>query len=215
MPGKKNLRKIAYESILDNILSGTLKQGERLYTSDIAKDLSISPTPVREALLQLCQEKLMTSDKRSGFIVRRMKLSDLKEYIFFRKILELTSADLIIQNITDIEITEIETILQKSEETYKKNELNEHRRLQLEFHTKLWKATKSNLYCDLLHCMNHVFVQTIVFSTSTKDIIETSISEHRRILECIKAKDTESLKDLIAKHIEGAKEHCTPYFSMF
>ena len=47
MATKKNLRTSAYENIKNSILSGELKQGERIFTTDLSEKFAISPTPVQ------------------------------------------------------------------------------------------------------------------------------------------------------------------------
>lgn len=211
---KKNLRTSAYENIKSRILSGEFKQGERIFTTDLSKKLTISPTPVREALLLLSQEKLVASDKRNGFTVRRVRMSELEEYFYFRELLESTAVPLIIENITDVDIKTLDKLIEKAEHAFQENKLNQFANLHMEFHQKLWQSTKSNLYADLMSSMNHIFIQIISLGAKTKEGVETAITGHKGILESVKAKDPKQLKHLLVNHVRNAKRYIMPLYSL-
>jgi DNA-binding GntR family transcriptional regulator len=76
----------AYEELRARIISGKLPSGRRLIPYELAADLSISPTPVKEALSLLERDGLVESNPRRGTLVRRFHSGDVR-YIFEARIL--------------------------------------------------------------------------------------------------------------------------------
>jgi DNA-binding GntR family transcriptional regulator len=214
MATKKNLRTSAYEKIRNGILSGELRQGERIFTMDLSKKFAISPTPVREALLLLCQEKLVASDTRNGFTVRRVDLSELEEFFYFRELLENTSVPLILKNITDADVKILDRLIEKAEHVFHKNKLYQFAQLHMEFHQKLWQSTKSSLYVDLMSSMNHILIQIISIGAKTTEGVETAVNGHKGIMESLKSGDQKKLNQLMVQHIHDAKKYIMPLYSL-
>jgi GntR family transcriptional regulator of vanillate catabolism len=79
-------------TLRQGIVSGALAGGQRLYEVAVAKELDISRTPVRAALSKLAEEGLLDRLKAGGFAVRRFDLSDVKDTIELRGVLEGTAA---------------------------------------------------------------------------------------------------------------------------
>ena len=75
------LRFKAYKAIKDKLINLELKPGEKIFENDLAATLNVSRTPVREALLMLEHEKLVTCSNSLGFVVRRLVAKDVEEYL--------------------------------------------------------------------------------------------------------------------------------------
>jgi len=81
--GEQAPRRTAHEYVRDAlrraILRGTTPAGTRLVQADIARELGVSTTPVREALRDLATEGLIDLDAHRGAVVRRLRYEDLVE----------------------------------------------------------------------------------------------------------------------------------------
>jgi DNA-binding GntR family transcriptional regulator len=77
--GRKRLREALRLALLDLIVKGKLKGGERINESRTSRLLKASRTPLREALLQLEKEGLVRSDVRSGFTVGPLSSREVRE----------------------------------------------------------------------------------------------------------------------------------------
>ena len=73
------LRDEVYRQVLDRIHRGDLAAGARLRDTDLASQLGVSRTPVREALLRLAREGVLDSSMGRGFRVRPLDASELQE----------------------------------------------------------------------------------------------------------------------------------------
>lgn len=74
---KRSLADVAYESIRDRLLMLDIKPGDLLNDDDLAKDLGVGRTPVREALKRLELDRLVVSYPRRGTFATRVEVTDL------------------------------------------------------------------------------------------------------------------------------------------
>ena len=86
------LRDVVFNTIKDGILSGRLRPGERLLENQLAEELGVSRTPIREALRMLEIENLVDLIPRKGAQVREMSEKDIKDVLEIRKVLEELAA---------------------------------------------------------------------------------------------------------------------------
>lgn len=77
--GRKRLRLGLHQPLLDLIVTGKLKGGEKLNEVRLSKKLQVSRTPLREALLRLEREGLVRSDLRRGFTVEPLSAKEVRE----------------------------------------------------------------------------------------------------------------------------------------
>jgi len=73
------LRDEVYRHLLDRVYTGHLPAGTRVKDTDIARDLGVSRTPVREALLRLAREGVLNADTGRGFQVPHLDGSEMRE----------------------------------------------------------------------------------------------------------------------------------------
>jgi DNA-binding GntR family transcriptional regulator len=203
---KTKLRFQAYEQIKNKILLLDLRPGEKIFESEIAKDLKVSRTPVREALLMLENERLVENDPRLGFIVKRLASNDVEEYFALRTNLELYGVPLIIKRITESEIGALEDNITATEKSLKKNDLKSVVRYESEFHVILYKSTKSDIYYGVISGLTDMFQLIRAIAVMTSGGADESLDHHKRIVEAIKKKDSKAIKSIIKLHMKSAKE---------
>lgn len=82
------LRENIYENLRSDILSCQLAPGDEIREQDLAERYSVSRQPVRDALLRLEREHLVTVQPRQGYRVNPISLSDARDLLRFRLALE-------------------------------------------------------------------------------------------------------------------------------
>jgi DNA-binding GntR family transcriptional regulator len=90
----KPLTDDAYVRVRDLIVSGGLRPGQKLVDRDLADQLSVSRTPIREALARLAMMGLVEARSRRGYYVAQFQAKQMSELYEFRKILEVAAAGL-------------------------------------------------------------------------------------------------------------------------
>lgn len=84
----KTIKDIVYQEIMDGILSSEYKPNEILTERELIEKYGYSKSPVREALVKLCNEHVLISHPRYGYEVVRLTNEDVRDILEYRFILE-------------------------------------------------------------------------------------------------------------------------------
>lgn len=95
MLSRTPLRDQVYLDLLQRVERGTLAPGSRIRDADIAKQLGVSRTPVREALIRLAREGTLHAEVGRGFRVRSLVMDELREAGAILAVLEPLALDLV------------------------------------------------------------------------------------------------------------------------
>jgi DNA-binding GntR family transcriptional regulator len=80
----KNLKEQVYEILKSNILTGVYKPGEKIHELDLANELNVSRSPIREALKQLIGEGLLESIPHKSITVKKFSEKEILDIFEFR-----------------------------------------------------------------------------------------------------------------------------------
>jgi DNA-binding GntR family transcriptional regulator len=86
-----NFKFVVYRTLRKAIVSGTLVPGARLVEASLASQFGISKTPIREALLMLQAENMVTIRPHHGYWVRHLSLAEFSEALFLLDALEFAA----------------------------------------------------------------------------------------------------------------------------
>jgi DNA-binding GntR family transcriptional regulator len=200
----------AYAALKTVILSLDIyeKQGDvRLDERQLASDLGISRTPVREAMAQLEREGFVRSVPRRGIYVVRKTRAEAIELITAWAALESMAARLITQNATDEEIATLREMFAKFENGELHARLDEYSEVNIEFHQSIIRLSRNRVLIDLAE---NLFTHMRMIRRKTigeEDRADRSIRDHMNIIKAIEARDTERAEDLVRNHALGLAEH--------
>src|SRR5579872_2870595 len=142
----------AYTALKDVILSldvygrdGAVRLDER----QLASDLGISRTPVREAMVQLEREGFVRSVPRRGIFVVRKTRAEVIELITAWAALESMAARLITANATDKEIASLRRMFATFENGEVRAHLDEYSEINIEFHQTIIRLSRNGVLIDL------------------------------------------------------------------
>jgi DNA-binding GntR family transcriptional regulator len=93
-----------YRTLRDLILDGVLTPGARLIEAELGRQLGTSSTPIREALLTLAGEGLVTLSPHQGAHVSRLAYGEIEERLFMRDALEAAAIERVVRNVGDREL---------------------------------------------------------------------------------------------------------------
>ena len=105
---KNALKNVAYEYLLNAIMSYELKPGQVIVEQEVSDQLGISRTPIREAFKQLESEGLVHHFPSRGTFVTNLTVQDVEEIFQLREMFELTALKSAIHRITEEELRYIE-----------------------------------------------------------------------------------------------------------
>jgi DNA-binding GntR family transcriptional regulator len=203
----RSLRELAYHDIRDAILSGTLRPGQRVKERDVAEQMGISTTPVKEALRRLEQEGLVVSQPRRGAVVSTLAQIPVEEIEEIRGYLEAMAARLAATRMTDAELARLVVIV--DEMTRLTLDMREPQ-TRLEDVAVFHKLVREGSRNDFLVR----FVETLtpferVHRPEYLDPAEATriLHEHQAILEALLARDGGRAERLMAEHFAIARQH--------
>lgn len=200
----------AYTALKDVILSLDVydRPGEvRLDERQLAQDLGISRTPVREAMAQLEREGFVRSVPRRGIYVVRKSKQEVIELITAWAALESMAARLITLNASDEEIAELRKMFATFENGQLHAKLDEYSEVNIEFHQTIIRMSRNRVLVDLAE---NLFTHMRMIRRKTigeDDRVSRSIHDHMNIIQALEARDTERAEDLVRNHALGLAEH--------
>lgn len=140
---KKNntLKDIVYQNIMNGILSSEYKPNDIITERELIEKYGCSKSPVRDALVTLCNENVLISHPRYGYEVVRLTSLDIQNILEYRFILEGSLLEKCCSDITPAQINELRHLDAVCESTLKEN-MWKHWEANTQFHLTL--ASYSN-----------------------------------------------------------------------
>lgn len=126
-----------YELLLQRVLDGSLRPGERLVEAEIATSVGTSRGPVREAIARLQRQGLVKSDPFVGASIVESDQRELVEIYSLRSVLEGYAASLAVQRRTREEILQLRAITERMRDAHGSRVATQLRKLDGEFHATL------------------------------------------------------------------------------
>jgi DNA-binding GntR family transcriptional regulator len=200
----------AYIALKDVILSLDVYEQPsevRLDERQLAQDLGISRTPVREAMAQLEREGFVRSVPRRGIYVVRKTKQEVIELITAWAALESMAARLITANATDDEIATLRSMFATFENGRIHAKLDEYSEVNIEFHQAIIRMSRNHVLIDLAE---NLFTHMRMIRRKTigeDDRADRSIRDHMNIIHALEERDTERAERLVRDHALGLAEH--------
>lgn len=201
-----NLRERVYKALKEMIIIQEIPPGEKLDEDSLASQLGVSRTPVRESLYRLENEGIVKIIPRRGaFIVKHSKES-INEILSVREVLEGLSAREAASHITDAALEVLESLSEKFSESNVRLLSKEYLQVDVKFHKTIIEASKNEWLISLMNILNDHIQMLRLRTVTFQGRPEQSLSEHRRILEALKAGDPLLAESLMREHINNVRE---------
>lgn len=191
-------REYALRVLKHNIVNLDLKPGSIVSENELASELSLSRTPVREALQDLSKVQIVEIFPQKGSYIAKIDYNLVEEARFMRMVLELAIAEQACEVATEADLSALEEML-KLQRFYLDNP---EKLLDLddEFHKQLFHLCNKQRIFSLMGTMMIHFDRVRSMSlVEVKDI--KIVEDHHAILDAIKAKDKARAKEATQKHL--------------
>lgn len=213
-PGEsyENLEEKVYKIIKDKIIYHKIKPKERIIDQNIAVELGVSRSLVRQVFKILLKEDLLIKVPRGGFYVRVVTKKEVDEIYNVRKVLESYATELAMPNITEKKLDKIEKKFKKAKIDLEKKDTKSYFKLDIEFHDLIMSKCGNKILWQIIKKYNdrYIFYRVIDVKIIERAII--SYNEHLEIFKAIKSKNSKLAACLMAKHLENAREKITKSF---
>jgi len=196
----------AYELIRRRITTLELPPGAPINEQQLAEELGLGMTPVREALKLLAHDDLVVITPRHGLYVAEVNLADLQQISEMRLVLETQSARLAAQRATADELAVLEALRQEQAAT----PVEDKRRLfdlDRKFHQAIARAAH-NQY--LARTLDHLFGLTQrlwYLQLPYLDLLPSAVEKHVELVAAIKAREGERAASLMRDHVQQFYDH--------
>ena len=201
-----SVRARAYRHLKTIVLSGQFSPGERLKEEDLAKQLGISRTPVREALQKLESEGLIKLRATRGFAVAEDSKREVEDLFDLRTVLEGYALRVVCERITDGILARLEETVEKADEALRDGSLDDVFRWNTRFHDTLHDVItdKHRLY-DQIVTMRQYVLRYRKNTLQYPDGGERTVDGHRKILLALRLHDPELCERVMREHIQQSK----------
>ncbi|HHX22609.1 MAG: GntR family transcriptional regulator [Tepidanaerobacteraceae bacterium] len=197
----KPLRELVFAAMREAIVKGELKPGERLMEVQLAEEMGVSRTPVREAIRKLELEGLVVMVPRKGAYVAGLTLKDAANVFEIRGSLEGLAAALAAERITEEEINDLDRVLEDIAKAGEKGDVDTIIKKDMEFHQKLFSATRNERLAQIISNLKEQIDRFRIKSFTNPKRLKSVILEHKKILDAIKNGDAENAEKLARDHI--------------
>jgi len=210
-----NLWDKTYAVLKDRIVRREFKPNQKLSIADLASQLGVSRTPVRDALTRLETEGLVKTVSRVGTFVNAIEIDDLVDTIDMRLMLELWVVEKLptlppdhvtqaMQKLKDVLDQAAAALKRFSVESYLRTDYN------LQFHLEFIKTARNKKQEELYLAMMNYHFLAAERSLFTKEMVKSALDQHYAIVHEMKRamqqQDFADLKAAIKLHLDDSKE---------
>jgi len=189
------------ETVRHAILSGELPSGTRLVQAELAEQLDVSTTPVREALRDLASEGLIRLDAHRGGVVHELSAEEFREIYAIRLVLEPYAMRRVVERITDEELDLVaaiheRTLADPNRDTASYVDSNR------EFHLAIYDTAASPRLAAILKGLLDASVMYVSAGLrENPKARERALHDHSGIIDALRARDADKAAQAILDHI--------------
>ena len=204
----ESLRNQVYQALKKIILTGDLASGDRIVETQLAQRLSVSRTPIREAIGQLHRDKLVVSHPNGGFEVNTLSIRDAIELYDCRIALEQLAVVNACELITSQQLKQLEELVLLSEKASNSKSGNDSEKLldlDYRFHHSIVKCSSNQWLLTLLEqVFDKMALLRIQTTRHNPQVLEIRL-EHRQVYEAIANRNVELARQMTIQHLTASK----------
>jgi DNA-binding GntR family transcriptional regulator len=196
------LAQAAADAVREMIVLGELPVGTRIRQRELAAQLRVSRTPMREALSKLASEGLIGSDPSGQAVVCRPSRQELDELYEIRETLEQLAASHAAERRRPEDVERLRRILTRIDQADSADEWVRH---NADFHRTLYGlAQRGELakLIDSLRTRTEVYVRILVEAGRSSEAQQ----DHREIVDALEAGDSEWIAALVRRHLRRTRD---------
>lgn len=203
----KPLKDEIYDALHRQIIAGKYAPGDWLRQEEIAGQMGVSMTPVREALDLLVAKGLAERVPYRGVRVREISAKEIVEAYGLRLMLEAIIAREAARHITPQQIAALQAIMDEMDRHVELHEMPQERQLSREFHAAIAEASRNSLLIQLYTIVSNAFPDWLLYEALYRkpELVSASVTqthdEHTAILEALKKGDADQAVKVSLDHV--------------
>ncbi|NMB19375.1 MAG: GntR family transcriptional regulator [Firmicutes bacterium] len=201
----KPLTQMVYDRILGEIINGEITTNDIITEGRLVQELGVSKSPVREALITLCNENVLRSVPRAGYRVVQIMSREIEDLIETRRVLELALLERSFPLLTEEKITQLRLYLEEADELEMNRYLTVHERWQVNTNFHLLLASfagnrwLSNLLEQTLRTSARASTQYFLHGDDRK--LRTKEGNHPMLVAALTQRDFKAARECLLHDI--------------
>lgn len=203
---KKTLHEEIANQLRDMIMTGELREGEKVNENALCQSMGVSKTPLREALRVLSAEGLIRLVPNRGAFVSRPTLEEIREMFDVMTVLEGMCAGAAAGKMTSEELARLEELHQRLEENYGRRDQAGYIRENNLYHAYVQEVAGNRTLNWIVEGLRKRILLYRFQSLNLAGRFERSIQEHRELLEAFRKRDAARAEALMKRHLMAQYE---------
>lgn len=197
--GNKSSGESAYDRLHNAIRTGVFRPGDRLREENVAERLSLSRTPVREALRRLEADRIIEHRPRMGAVVRQLSHTEVVELYEMRVVLERTAAEMAAKHGTEPEFDALDDL--NAAIAAERTNPARAAAINQDFHRGLYLAGRNRFLMEAARALNNslLLLGPTTFTDETR--IDTVTAQHAAIVDALRNADAEAAGAAAEAHL--------------
>lgn len=196
---------LAFQKLMAAIEAGEFRPGDRLRETDIADRLSLSRTPVREALRRLEAERIVEHRPRIGAVIRTLDQTEVVELYEMRLVLERTAAEMAAKHANPAEVDALfalnDEIASVGLSPPRAAAINQR------FHRSIYLAARNRFLLESARALNNALLLLGPTTLADDARIATVVAQHHLIVEAISRGDVDAAGTTAEAHLQTSLRH--------
>ena len=196
----------AYIRLRQEILICTLLPGEIITENKLANRYEMSKTPIREALTQVCRERLVQRLPGRGYMVAPITISEIHDLFDLRLIIETAVVDRVVENSTPEQIAKLREITTVSYSLDDPKSQVQFLEANCRFHLILAEPSGNIRLLRTLESLMIDMDRLFHLGLRLRDSDQEMTKGHNEVVDALESGDVEALRRLIISHISASKD---------
>ncbi|WP_055481010.1 GntR family transcriptional regulator [Sphaerimonospora mesophila] len=206
-PSRRSLADSIYEILLDQLIDGTIQAGAAVNIDSLSRELSVSATPIREALARLEATGLVEREALRGYRAGQLITTEqLLQLTDARSIIEGPNARLACLNADDAFIQALRTnVAEMKSLAGRERSYGEYRKTDEEFHDLIAQQANNPFLFRAYKSLEAHVQRFRLFGAVGRSDVNHAVGEHNAIVDAIESGEPERAYAAMSDHIEGVK----------
>lgn len=206
--GKK--KENVYNAVFADIIRKEYDTDSIITEKSLIEKYQVSKSPIREALLQLCNDGILVSLPRIGYKIKPVSMKDLSDASTLRILIETTALELVFDRITEAHIKALEALIEEGRSLLTVRDVYQHWQLNRRFHLTLCSFANNNAFTQTLDTLMITCFRGIsgYYEDSwNMNQNKGDMKYHLQLIEAIRNRNLQKSKEILKADISDLKEY--------
>ncbi len=193
-------QELVYEVVLPDLLSGTLKGGDKISQGKLGSEFNLSRGPIKIALERLEKEGFLVKNEEGSFFVRSIDPYFMGNIFTFKRQLDLLATSQAIHDITPEKLDGIHQNIKEMKEALQSGDFLKFSECDMEFHLIIVGVAHNPLLKETYQRYQNIFRFASISNMLDEHLLKRLLHQHQRIYIAIKNQNAEAAKAAVDDH---------------